>query len=199
MGKMQVEYWKTERLIPYEKNPRKNDPHVDRMVGAIREFGFRIPVVAKSDGTIIDGHLRFKAALKMGLKEVPVVLADELSEEQVKAFRILANKSVSWSDWDAQGLVIEFDDLARAGIDLGLTGFEDHEISEIQSVAAIVLSGESPAGIDSSRMGKGKVKIKAVLTGEYIDLFERAMDATKQMNRAEALKQICEAYLGKKG
>ena len=93
---LKMETWPIDRLIPYARNPRKNDEQIDRMAGAITEFGFRIPIVARSDGSVVDGHLRLKAAKKLGLSEVPVVLADELSAAQVKAFRILANQSANW-------------------------------------------------------------------------------------------------------
>lgn len=97
---LKIEYWPVEKLIPYVRNPRKNDAQVDKMVGAIREFGFRIPIVAKSDGSVVDGHLRLKAAQNLGLSEVPVVLADELTEAQVKAFRLLANRVFGENDDD---------------------------------------------------------------------------------------------------
>ena len=90
-----VEQWPTERLSPYARNPRKNEKAVDQMCAAIREFGFRIPVVARSDGTVIDGHLRLKAAQRLGLAEVSVALADDLTESQIKAFRLLANRSAA--------------------------------------------------------------------------------------------------------
>jgi ParB-like chromosome segregation protein Spo0J len=95
-----VEPWPLARLIPYAHNPRKNDAAVDRMCATIREFGFRIPVVARSDGTVIDGHLRLKAAQRLGMADVPVALADDLSEAQIKAFRLLANRSAVWAEWD---------------------------------------------------------------------------------------------------
>lgn len=79
---LRVEQWPIERITPYARNPRRNDAQVDRMAGAIREFGFRIPIVARSDGTVVDGHLRLKAAQKLGLETVPVALADELTEAQ---------------------------------------------------------------------------------------------------------------------
>ena len=85
---MQIEQWDIERLIPYVRNPRKNDQAVERVASAIKEFGFRVPIIAKSDGSLIDGHLRLKAAQKLGMVEVPVVVADDLSETQIKAFRI---------------------------------------------------------------------------------------------------------------
>lgn len=128
MNSLKVEDWPVERLIPYARNPRKNDEQVDRMCGAIKEFGFRIPVVAKSDGAVVDGHLRLKAALKLGMKTVPVALADELSDAQVKAFRILANQSANWAEWDMELLALEIEDLQDVGFDLELTGLDEKEI-----------------------------------------------------------------------
>jgi ParB-like chromosome segregation protein Spo0J len=101
------------------------------MASAIREFGFRIPIVAKSDGSVVDGHLRLKAAQKLGLKEVPVALADELTEAQVKAFRILANKSANWAEWEPDLLKLELQELQEIDFDLELTGFELPELDEI--------------------------------------------------------------------
>jgi len=83
---LKVEQWPIDRPIEYARNSRKNDAKVDQMAAAIREFGFRIPIVAKSDGSVVDGHLRLKAVRKLGLTEVPVALADELTDAQIKAF-----------------------------------------------------------------------------------------------------------------
>jgi ParB-like chromosome segregation protein Spo0J len=93
------------------------------MASAIREFGFRVPIVAKSDGTVVDGHLRLKAAAKLGLVEVPVILADDLTEAQIKAFRLSVNKVSEFAAWDIELLKLEFADLDAAGFDLTLTGF----------------------------------------------------------------------------
>lgn len=131
MAGLNVEQWPIERLIPYCRNPRKNDAQVDRMASAIREFGFRIPIVARSDGSVVDGHLRLKAAQKLGLKEVPVALADELTEAQVKAFRILANKSANWAEWDMDLLKLELEELHAVDFDLELTGFDAGELGDI--------------------------------------------------------------------
>ena len=89
-----IEHWPIERLIPYARNPRKNDHAVDRMAASIQEFGFKVPVLARSSGEVIDGHLRLKAAQKLGITEVPVILCDDWSEAQVRAFRLLVNRSV---------------------------------------------------------------------------------------------------------
>ena len=127
---LKVETWPIEKLIPYVRNPRKNDDQVDRMVSAIKEFGFRIPVVAKSDGSVVDGHLRLKAAQKLGMTEVPVALADELTDAQVKAFRLLANKSANWAQWDDDLLKLELQDLHDMAYDLELTGFSADELEK---------------------------------------------------------------------
>ncbi len=98
------------------------------MVASIAEYGFAVPVLAKSDGEVVDGHLRLKAAIKAGLQEVPVIPCDGWTPEQVKAFRLLANRSVAWADWDLDALALEFGELKTAGFDLNLTGFDSREI-----------------------------------------------------------------------
>lgn len=128
---LQVVYKKIADLKAYAGNPRKNDAAVDRMIDCIQEFGFRIPIVAKSDGTIVDGHLRYKAACRLGLAEVPIVLADELSEAQIKAFRLVANQSANWAEWDEDLLKAELTDLKALDFDLNLTGFDFQEITQL--------------------------------------------------------------------
>jgi ParB-like chromosome segregation protein Spo0J len=128
-----LQYWQTDSLIEYARNPRKNDQAVDRVAAAIREFGFRVPIVAKSDGTIVDGHLRLKAAKKLGMAEVPILLADDMTEAQIKAFRISVNKMAELAEWDNELLKLEFDDLAELGFDLELTGFDLSEIAVLNT------------------------------------------------------------------
>src|SRR5690349_9607067 len=128
---MTIETWPVERLVPYPRNPRKNDGAVDRMAGSIREFGFKIPVLARSDGEVVDGHLRLKAAHKLGLNEVPVILCDEWTAAQVKAFRLLVNRSVTWADWDDELLSLELADLKAMDFNLEMTGFSGREIDEL--------------------------------------------------------------------
>lgn len=144
-----VQTWPIDKLVPYARNPRKNDEQVTRMISAIKEFGFRIPVVAKSDGTVVDGHLRLKAARQLGMTEVPVALADELTDAQVKAFRILANQSANWAEWDEDLLKLELDDLKELDFDLELTGFDLQELEALENVAGQVDSGD-----DNSVKGK---------------------------------------------
>src|SRR5215472_4737502 len=125
-----VELWPIERFIPYSRNPRKNDAAVDRMCASIREFGFKIPCLVRSDGEVVDGHLRLKAARKMRIQEIPVILCDEWTPAQVKAFRILVNRSATWADWDEELLAVELRELQESDFDLSLTGFDPQEINE---------------------------------------------------------------------
>ena len=133
LSDLKLEHWPTSRLIPYCRNPRKNDHAVEQMAGAIREFGFRLPIIAKSTGEICDGHLRYKAALHLGLEQVPVILADDLTETQIKAFRILVNRSATWADWDDDLLRLELEELKLDDFDLALTGFDAEELLGIMA------------------------------------------------------------------
>src|ERR1700728_1576486 len=103
--------WPIDRLVFYARNPRKNDAAVDRMCSSIREFGFKIPVLVRSSGEVIDGHLRLKAAHKLRLTEIPVLLCDEWSDSQVKAFRLMVNRSVNWAAFDEELLALELKEL----------------------------------------------------------------------------------------
>ncbi|MGD0776529.1 MAG: DNA modification methylase [Candidatus Solibacter sp.] len=139
---MQIEMWPIDKLVFYARNPRKNDAAVDQMCSSIREFGFKIPVLARSDGTVVDGHLRLKAARKLGswpggdTTGIPVILCDEWTEAQVKAFRLMVNRSVGWADWDDDLLALELADLKELDFDLALTGFEVSEIDALLQPAA---------------------------------------------------------------
>ena len=130
----EIETWNIDRFVPYARNPRKNDAAADRMAASITEFGFKIPMLARSNGEVVDGHLRLKAAQKLGLTEIPVVLCDEWSSAQVKAFRLLVNRSVAWAGWDEELLALELKDLGHLKFDLTVTGFDTHEIDGLLAV-----------------------------------------------------------------
>jgi len=125
---MHIENWPIDRLREYPRNPRKNDGAVERMCESIRQFGFKIPVLARGDGEIVDGHLRLKAARKLGITEIPVILCDEWTAAQVKAFRLMVNRSVTWADWDEELLALELQEIQESDFDLSLTGFDPGEI-----------------------------------------------------------------------
>jgi 16S rRNA G966 N2-methylase RsmD len=132
-----IESWPIDRLIFYARNPRKNDAVVDRMCSSIREFGFKVPVLARSNGEVVDGHLRLKAARKLeswpggDTSGIPVILCDEWTDAQVKAFRLLVNRSVTWAEWDDELLAVELQELNETDYDLSLTGFDDEELAQL--------------------------------------------------------------------
>jgi ParB-like chromosome segregation protein Spo0J len=129
--KQDIEVWPIKRLVEYARNPRKNDAAVDRMCSSIREFGFKIPCLVRSDGEVVDGHLRLKAARKLGIAEIPVILCDEWTPAQVKAFRLMVNRSVTWADWDEVLLAQELQEIQELDFDLSFTGFDTHEIDSL--------------------------------------------------------------------
>lgn len=126
MGNLKVEQWKTENVIPYKNNPRHNDQAVDSVAESIRQFGFQQPIVVDTDGVIIVGHTRLKAAKKLGLKTVPVIVAENLSEEKAKAYRLADNKTGELAGWNFELLGIELEELKElSDIDMTDFGFPD--------------------------------------------------------------------------
>ena len=128
---MQIELWSIERVKPYHRNPRLNDQAVDAVAASLREFGFRQPIVVDPDGVIIVGHTRWKAAKKLGLTQVPVHVATDLSPEQIQAYRIADNQTATIAEWDFTLLPLELADLQAANFDLGLLGFDRDTLAEL--------------------------------------------------------------------
>lgn len=121
---MQIIYKKLEELHPYKNNPRRNDKAVDAVANSIQEFGFKVPAVIDKSGEIIAGHTRYKAAKKLGMKEIPCIIADDLTEEQIRAFRLADNKVGEMAEWDFDLLDEELEkmsyiDMEEFGFDLG--------------------------------------------------------------------------------
>lgn len=119
---MNIENLKVEEIIPYENNPRNNDAAVPAVAESIKQFGFKVPIVIDKNKVIVCGHTRLKAAIKLGMTEVPCVVADDLSEEQIKAFRLADNKVSELATWNEEMLKIEIDDIKS--IDLEDFGFD---------------------------------------------------------------------------
>lgn len=117
---MELIYRSVDELIPYEKNPRKNDKAVDKVAASIEEFGFKVPCVIDNNGVLITGHTRLKAAKLLGIREVPCIIADDLTEEQVKAFRLADNKVAEIATWDFKLLDGELDEI----LDIDMTQFD---------------------------------------------------------------------------
>lgn len=131
---MDIVLKKLTDIRPYEKNPRKNDEAVKYVAESIKEFGFKVPIVIDKDGVIVAGHTRYKAAKKLNLKEVPCIVADDLTDEQIKAFRLADNKVAEKAEWDFELLGDELDDLFT--FDMTLFGFD--EFAEEEEPAEIV-------------------------------------------------------------
>jgi ParB-like nuclease domain len=122
-----------DELIPSPRVLRKNDRAVARMMAVIKEYGIAIPILGRHRGEkieIVHGHLRVKASRKIGLPTIPVVFCDGWTEAQVRAFRLLVNRSSSWADWDEELLTLELADLNALDIDLSMTGFDPFEIDK---------------------------------------------------------------------
>lgn len=138
---MEIIEKKVSDLIPYENNPRKNDNAVHAVANSIQEFGFKVPIVIDGDNVIVCGHTRLKAAEQLGLETVPCVMADDLTPEQVKAFRLADNKTGELAEWDFEKLDEE---LAKIkDIDMSQYGFEEFKKKDISEF------------IEESENGKG--------------------------------------------
>lgn len=178
-------------LTPYENNPRNNDEAVEPVANSISEFGFKVPIVATSDGEIINGHTRWKAAKKLKLKTVPVIIADDLTEEQVRAFRLADNKVAEIAQWDIELLLSEIEsvdnlDMTLFGFtdsDYTLDDFEDEETDTDISEDEIGSEGDSVSSVeygDIYQLGRHRLMcgdstsagdMKELVDGEKIDLY----------------------------
>lgn len=130
---MNIVLKKIEDLKPYENNPRFNDDAVEYVANSIKEFGFKVPIVIDKNNTIVTGHTRYKASMELGLKEVPCIVADDLTEEQVKAYRLADNKVSEKSSWNYDLLDEELEDILNidmSSFDFDLTNISD-EIKDV--------------------------------------------------------------------
>lgn len=134
-------------IHPYENNPRFNDDAVDAVAASIQEFGFKVPIVLDSEGVIVAGHTRWKAALKLQLETVPCVVADDLSPEQIKAFRLADNKVAELAYWNEEALAKELEEIAD--IDMSAFGFDGEE-----SALVIIDVGNAIANGYATLMGE---------------------------------------------
>jgi 3'-phosphoadenosine 5'-phosphosulfate sulfotransferase (PAPS reductase)/FAD synthetase len=128
---MTIEDRPIEQVLPYENNPRVNDHAVEAVAASIREFGFRTPILCDGDGVIIAGHTRLKAARKLGMKSVPVIVADDLPPSKVQALRIADNQLSTLATWDESLLELELSALQSANYDLSILGFDEEELARL--------------------------------------------------------------------
>lgn len=129
-----------EQLKPYENNPRHNENAIDSVANSIKEFGFKVPIVIDKNGVIVTGHTRYAAAQKLGMETVPCIIADDLTPEQVKAFRIADNKTSELAEWDLDKLDIELNGIES--IDMSEFGFDGLDFEEEEEPTSTITSGE---------------------------------------------------------
>ena len=132
MNELKVQYVPIDEVIPYENNPRLNDSAVDAVANSISEFGFKVPIIVDKDNVIVAGHTRLKAAEKLGLTEVPVTVASDLTPEQVKAFRIADNKTAGLAEWDDAKLSEELKSLDKL-FEMTDFGFGEFELQLLKA------------------------------------------------------------------
>ena len=125
---MEIINKKLNDLIEYDKNPRSNNEAVKYVMESIRQFGFKVPIVIDKDNVIVCGHTRYKASKKLKLNEVPCIIADDLTDEQIKAFRLIENKTSEFATWDFEKLQKE---LKAINIDIGLYNFPELDDVEL--------------------------------------------------------------------
>ncbi len=127
---MKIQTIPLKDIHPYAHNPRKNDEAMKNVAASIRQFGFLVPLVIDRNHEIVAGHTRYKAAQSLGMKEVPCVIADELTEDQIKAFRLADNKVGEIAQWDMDLLPLELADIVMPMSDFGFQAISDDEFSD---------------------------------------------------------------------
>ena len=142
---MEIIEKKLEELKEYENNPRDNDGAVDAVAESIKQFGFKVPIIIDKNGIIVAGHTRRKAAKKLGLKVVPCIVADDLTEEQVKAFRLADNKVSEFATWDFAKLEQELIDLSEMdmsafGFEIDIEGFDESDLDDDTKKENVIVS-----------------------------------------------------------
>ena len=154
---MEVSNISLSELKEYENNPRLiNDEAIERVAASIKEFGFKVPIIVDEDNVIIAGHTRKLAAQSVGMDEVPVIIADDLTEEQIKAFRLADNKVSEFSEWDFELLYSEMETL---DIDMDLFGF-DEELPDIDIDDVFQEEPEAPK-VNKLKWNGGEIEINA--------------------------------------
>lgn len=160
---MKIETRQIDKIIPYVANPREiSKQAIDKVASSLKEFGWRQPIVVDSEGVIIVGHTRLLAAKKLGLKEVPIHIADNLTKAQIKAYRIADNKTGEYSEWNVDFLDTELSALEDMDFDLGLTGFDEDEINKILSQVeneGLTDDDEAPEVLDVAKSKRGEIWI----------------------------------------
>ncbi len=188
---MEIKSIETNKILPYINNPRKN-LNVDKVASSIKEFGFQQPIVIDKNNTIIVGHTRFEAAKKLGLKEVPVQVAD-LTETQAKAYRIADNRLNEDASWDTKLLNLEFNDLLSKEYNLDLLGFTNDEVDNLFLKTDEESDKEINENIDLAEENLSDVKmIQLFFNQENETKFREAID---KISKRDNIDNISDAVL----
>lgn len=147
---IQVVYKTIDELIPYANNPRQNDDAVEPVAESIKEFGFKVPMLIDANGVIVAGHTRLRAAKLLGMDRVPCIIADDLTEEQIRAYRLIDNRTADLSEWDYEKLKAELAEVTE--IDMSVFGFDP----------AIADDGDVLGDFDLSYAGDYKITAKCM-------------------------------------
>jgi len=188
----------TETVIPYSRNPRKNDAAVSLVAGSLKEFGWQQPIVVDKEMVIIVGHTRLLAAQQLGMKQVPIVIADQLTPNQAKAYRLADNRVGQEATWDFDLLSLEIGDLKDMDFNLDILGFNEQELlgmGEIDDVGFPDL-GSGPKG--------DYRQITFTLHNDQADIVEAALAKAKQGDyesdlnenaNGNAITFVCQGWL----
>ena len=184
---MKVKNMKLSELKPYENNPRNNEGAIEYVANSITQFGFKVPIVVDKDNVIVSGHTRFLAAERLEMEEVPVIVADDLTPEQVKAFRLADNKTAEKASWDYEKLGKEVEELLDLDLGFNLTdiGFGEFELS--------ALTGDyEPEGFDEDLINEYADKEQAFLEKKrvIITYTDETEEAVLKLLGIEEIKKV---------
>lgn len=196
---MKIETRRIDTIRPYERNPRRNDPAVAAVAASLREFGFRQPIVVDAAGVIITGHTTYRAARKLGLQHVPAHVAEDLTPQQVQAFRLADNKTAELAEWDDAKLTQEILALAGQGLDLAQFGFPAPDADKADAD-----TGGAASGDDGDRPGADIEILRCTFTAKQQETVKKALEKAAKAGpfgptgngniAGNALARICEVY-----
>ena len=188
---MNIQLINIDKLLPYINNPRKN-LNIDKVASSIKEFGFQQPIVVDKNYTIIVGHTRFEAAKKLGLKEVPVQIAD-LTEHQARSYRIADNRLNQDATWDTKLLNLEFNDLLSNNIDLDILGFSNDELDNLLLKTDEESDIDLNENIESQEQRINDIKmVQLFFNPENDALFKKAIE---KISKRDNIDNISDAVL----
>ena len=202
---MKIKPWPLADIKPYSRNPRHNDDAVAGVVSSLREYGPQQPIVVDADGVIIVGHTRLKAALQLGLDTFPVLVADDLNDQQVKAYRIADNRVGEIATWNADSLKLEIDDITALGGDIELTGFDVATLDDLLGVVDELSEmpdmpdGDKPEfqAITFTLHDTQAEQVREAMAAA--DVIGPYIDSPNANSNGNAIARVCETFLTERG